>query len=44
MAAFNNAFLYHAEDPRREEIAHRIAWTAVKRRYVKQDEVWVPRS
>lgn len=34
-AAFNNAFAEHAGDPRQEEAAHRIAWAAVKRSYVK---------
>lgn len=33
--AFNHAFAAHAGDPRQEEAAHRIAWAAVKRSYVK---------
>jgi cation transport regulator len=41
--AFNHAFAAHAGDVRREEIAHRIAWTAVKRSYVKVDGAWVSR-
>jgi cation transport regulator len=43
-AAFNNAWAtYGAHQPsRREEIAHRIAWAAVKRRYRKLGENWVP--
>ena len=41
-AAFNHAFAAHAGDPRQEEAAHRIAWGAVKRSYVKQGELWVP--
>lgn len=41
-AAFNHAFAAHAGDPRQEEAAHRIAWGAVKRSYVKQNERWVP--
>lgn len=42
-AAFNNAWeSYGAREPaRREEIAHRVAWSAVKRRYRKAGEVWV---
>jgi cation transport regulator len=40
--AFNHAFASHADDPRQEEIAHRIAWAAVKRSYVKVDDEWVP--
>ena len=43
-AAFNNAFHAHAGDTRQEEIAHRIAWAAVKRGYVKRGEYWVPRQ
>lgn len=43
-AAFNNAYVAHEGDPRQEEAAHRIAWAAVERRYVKEDGVWVERS
>jgi cation transport regulator len=43
-AAFNNAFAAHAGDPRQEEAAHRIAWAAVKRVYVKIGESWVVRE
>jgi cation transport regulator len=39
-AAFNHAFLAHEGDPRREEAAHRIAWAAVKRVYVKTRAGW----
>jgi cation transport regulator len=42
--AFNHAFAAHAGDPRQEETAHRIAWAAVKRSYVKSGDVWVPRG
>jgi cation transport regulator len=42
--AFNHAFAAHAGDPRQDEAAHRIAWAAVKRLYVKEGEDWVPRS
>lgn len=42
-AAFNNAFEAHEGDPRQEEAAHRIAWAAVKRSYVKLGAQWVPR-
>ncbi len=31
----------HSEDVRCEEIAHRIAWAAVKRSYVKYGDSWV---
>ncbi|MGE0285016.1 MAG: ChaB family protein [Bradyrhizobium sp.] len=39
--AFNHAFASHAGDPRQEEIAHRTAWAAVKRSYVKIGTEWV---
>jgi cation transport regulator len=42
--AFNHAFAAHANDPRQEEAAHRIAWAAVKRSYVKDGDEWVPRN
>lgn len=43
-AAFNHAFAAHIGDPRQEEAAHRIAWAAVKRSYVKVGSQWVPRD
>lgn len=43
-AAFNSAFAAHAGDPRQDEAAHRIAWAAVKRSYVKIGSAWVPRE
>lgn len=42
--AFNHAWQEYAGDPRHEEIAHRVAWAAVKRLYVKTDEGWVLRG
>ncbi len=41
--AFNNAFAAHEGDPRQEEAAHRIAWAAVKRSYVKIGSEWLQR-
>jgi cation transport regulator len=41
--AFNHAFARYKGDDRREEIAHRTAWAAVKRTYVKNGDMWVPR-
>lgn len=41
--AFNHAFAAHQGDPRQEEAAHRIAWAAVKRSYVKVGDLWQPR-
>jgi cation transport regulator len=43
-AAFNHAFAAHPDDPRRDEIAFRIAWTAVKRAYVKVGQRWVAKA
>jgi cation transport regulator len=40
--AFNHAWQQYKDDPRLEEIAHRVAWAAVKRRYRKSGEVWLP--
>ena len=42
--AFNHAYAAHANDPRREEAAFRIAWAAVKRRYTKAGRSWVERG
>jgi cation transport regulator len=41
-AAFNHAYADHAGDPRRDEVAHRIAWAAVKRSYTKMGDTWIP--
>jgi cation transport regulator len=45
-SAFNHAWEeYGATEPRRiEEIAHRVAWSAVKKRYRKFGDSWVPRD
>jgi cation transport regulator len=42
--AFNHAFAAHAGKVQQEEIAHRIAWAAVKRVYVKAGDSWIARS
>lgn len=42
--AFNNAFVAHANEPRQEEAAHRIAWAAVKRSYVKSGDFWIAKA
>ena len=44
LAAFNAAYAAHADDPRREEAAFRIAWAAVKRVYEKVGDVWVEKG
>jgi cation transport regulator len=43
-SAFNAAWRSYGEiDPARiEEIAHRVAWAAVKKRYRKLGDTWVP--
>jgi cation transport regulator len=41
--AFNHAFAAHAGEPEQEQRAHRIAWAAVKRSYVKNGDTWVAR-
>jgi len=40
--AFNHAFADHAGESR-QEAAHRIAWAAVKRSYVKVGNSWIAR-
>lgn len=39
-SAFNRAWDSYADDRLHEQIAHRIAWAAVKRRYRKTDGGW----
>jgi cation transport regulator len=42
--AFNHAYAAHVGDVRQEEAAHRIAWAAVKRSYVKAGGSWIARG
>jgi cation transport regulator len=42
--AFNHAWARHRGEARQEELAHRIAWAAVKRSYRKAGEAWIPRD
>jgi cation transport regulator len=42
--AFNHAYAAHAGEADREQRAHRIAWAAVKRSYVKDGDAWVPKE
>jgi cation transport regulator len=42
--AFNHAYASHEADMRQEEIAHRTAWAAVKRSYVKRGDRWIASS
>lgn len=39
--AYNSAYKTYAKSARREEIAHRTAWTAVKTKYRKKGDKWV---
>ncbi len=45
LAAFNTTWINYADWPHteREEIAFRIAWSAVRRRYQKTGDEWVER-
>lgn len=44
LAAFNNAWTEYQdrEAQRREETAHRVGWAAVKRKYQKAGDEWIP--
>jgi cation transport regulator len=45
LSAFNKAWTeYEARGPERETIAHRVAWAAVKRKYQKYGDQWIPRE
>jgi cation transport regulator len=41
--AFNHAYAAHAGGHDRETRAHMIAWSAVKKSYVKAGDVWAAR-
>ncbi len=42
--AFNHAWVQCAQDPEHEEIAHRVAWSAVKRKYHKVGDRWIAKD
>lgn len=42
-AAFNSAWISHSGDIDQEEIANRIAWSAVKKVYRKTIDGWTPK-
>ena len=46
LAAFNNAWQSYADRgaPKQEEIAFRVAWAAIRKRYHKQGDTWVPKG
>lgn len=39
--AFNHAWETYRRDPDREQIAHRVAWSAVKKLFRKAGDLWV---
>jgi cation transport regulator len=41
LAAFNNAWEEYASREDREVVAHKVAWAAVKKQYVKVGKEWV---
>ena len=41
---FNSAWTEYADRADREAIAHRVAWSAVKKRYIKRGTLWVRMS
>jgi cation transport regulator len=41
LAAFNNAWEEYARREDREIVAHKVAWAAVKKQYVKAGKDWV---
>ncbi len=50
LEAYNSAWEQYAKaedrrgDDTREETAHKVAWAAVKKKYKKNGEKWVPRE
>ena len=41
LAAFNNAWGEYANRADREAVAHRVAWAAVKKQYIKAGKEWI---
>jgi len=46
LEVFNSAWAQYADrgPAQRESIAHRVAWAAVKRKYQKLGDRWMPRE
>lgn len=44
LSAFNNAWQTYRTRPDREAVAHKVAWTAVKKSYTKNEGDWVRRT
>jgi cation transport regulator len=42
--AYNNAWDQYARRKDREAVSHKVAWSAVKKKYKKQGEKWVKRK
>lgn len=42
--AFNNAWQEYTQRDDREAVAHKVAWAAVKKQYVKSGDNWVKKS
>lgn len=40
LAAYNNAWKEYAQRAGREDVAHRVAWAAVKKQYRKAGKEW----
>ena len=45
-SAFNHAWVEYGDrgPSQREQLAHRVAWAAVKRKYEKADDHWILRD
>jgi cation transport regulator len=41
MEVYNNAWVQYADRKDREAVAHKVAWSAVKKQYKKQGDKWV---
>lgn len=41
MQAYNNAWKQYAKRKDQEAVAHKVAWSAVKKQYKKQGDKWV---
>ncbi|MGR9072104.1 MAG: ChaB family protein [Gammaproteobacteria bacterium] len=41
LEAFNHAWEQYAVRQDRETVAHKVAWSAVKKKYRKQGEYWI---
>jgi cation transport regulator len=44
LEVFNSAWDGYAEHADREVIAHKVAWSAVKKQYVKRGDQWVKKE